>query len=241
MTTLWYDAKVINILNHSDRIKSFFLKIESDQIISFTPGQFLTFDLPIGDKRLARWRSYSIASIVSNDNEFELCIVNMEGGTGSTYLFEEVTIGTVLKCKAPDGGFVLKQPLDHDVVMICTGTGVAPFRSMIASIFAQNIIHKKVHLIFGTRFQADILYQAEFNELASKFPEFTYDIVLSKEPDWQGISGHVHQVYLDKYADSGPDIHFYLCGWSQMIDEAVENLLLKCRYDRSQISYELYG
>ena len=53
--------------------------------------------------------------------------------------------------------------------------------------------------------------------------------------------GHVHQVYLEKYADVQPDRRFYLCGWSNMIDEAVANLLVKIGYDRRQIIYELYG
>jgi ferredoxin-NADP reductase len=51
----------------------------------------------------------------------------------------------------------------------------------------------------------------------------------------------VHQVYLEHYKTPRPDVHFYLCGWSNMIDAAVAHLLADLKYDRSQIHYELYG
>jgi Na+-transporting NADH:ubiquinone oxidoreductase subunit NqrF len=66
-------------------------------------------------------------------------------------------------------------------------------------------------------------------------------VVLSRQSDWPGYQGYVHQVYRDLYAQKRPDITFYLCGWSAMIDEAVAILLTELGYDRQQIIYELYG
>jgi ferredoxin-NADP reductase len=51
----------------------------------------------------------------------------------------------------------------------------------------------------------------------------------------------VHPIYMERYAEPSPDIQFYLCGWSAMIDDAVANLIVKMGYDRSQVRYELYG
>ncbi|MDV7396219.1 hypothetical protein RZS08_32800, partial [Arthrospira platensis SPKY1] len=65
--------------------------------------------------------------------------------------------------------------------------------------------------------------------------------VLSRQPDWTGYKGYVHQVYLERYAQPDPGVAFYLCGWSNMIDDAVANLIVKLGYDKSQIHYELYG
>ncbi len=72
-------------------------------------------------------------------------------------------------------------------------------------------------------------------------PGFRYDVALSRQENWSGSKGHVHQIYLDQYASPRPDLDFYLCGWSNMIDEAVANLLVQLKYERSQIHYELYG
>jgi hypothetical protein len=46
---------------------------------------------------------------------------------------------------------------------------------------------------------------------------------------------------MDTYRELRPDVAFYICGWSNMIDEAVANLIGVLCYDRSQVHYELYG
>ncbi|HMG16402.1 MAG TPA: FAD-binding oxidoreductase [Saprospiraceae bacterium] len=241
MAWKWYDGKVLEVRQQGTRIKHFTIEVLTEEGFDFTAGQFVTFDLPISEKRLQRWRSYSIANRPDQSNKIELSIVYTPGGVGSAYFFNEVEVGTILKFKGPDGAFVLREPLDFDLIMLCTGTGVAPFKSMLEHIYQDNVSHKKLHLIFGTRFKEDILYREEFEQMALEHPEFTYDIVLSKEEGWEGHNGYIHQVYTAHYSELRPDVKFYICGWSQMIDEAVANLMIKTQYDRTQILYELYG
>lgn len=198
-------------------------------------------DLPIGEKRLQRWRSYSIANPPDHSKLLEFCIVNAEEGLGSKYLFEEVREGSTLKFKGPDGGFVLPEKIEKDLVLICTGTGIAPFRSMIWDLKKNHKPHRNIHLIFGTREESGILYRDEWEEIRQSTPGFSYDVALSRQENWPGWKGYVHQIYLEKYTSPRPDVDFYICGWSNMIDEAVAKLLLQLKYERSQIHYELYG
>ena len=237
----WYDSQVIRIEDQSPTTKRFWVEVPEEVAIDFQAGQFVTMDLPIHEKRLKRWRSYSIANAPDQSNVLEFCIVNLEGGAASKYFFEEVDLGTPIRFKGPSGTFVLKEPIEKDLVLICTGTGVAPFRSMLWDIFHHKKSHKNIHLIFGTRFENGILYRDEFEELVEKMPGFSYDIALSRDESWPGFKGYIHQIYLEKYKDAHPDIDFYICGWSNMIDDAVANLILKLKYDKSQIHYELYG
>jgi CDP-4-dehydro-6-deoxyglucose reductase len=69
----------------------------------------------VGEKRLQRWRSYSIAGCPGDDNTFELCIVRAQPGLGSRYLFEEVREGAELRFKGPEGSFVPPKELDKDI------------------------------------------------------------------------------------------------------------------------------
>jgi CDP-4-dehydro-6-deoxyglucose reductase len=239
MPTIWYDGLVKKTEPIAPNVKQFFLEMPDLQSFDFKAGQFVTMDLPIGEKRLQRWRSYSIANAPDGSNTLELCIVR--SGTGTQYLFDEVGPGSSLRFKGPDGGFVLPEQLDKDLVLICTGTGVAPFRSMLHDIANSGKPHRNIHLIFGTRTEDGILYRAEFEELARTMPGFRYDMALSQQPDWPGYKGHVHQIYMEHYRDVRPDVDFYLCGWSNMIDEAVAHLMIDLGYDRSQLHYELYG
>ena len=248
MPTTWYDANVINIQTASPNTRRFWVEIPNLEAFNFKPGQFVTMDLPIGDKRLQRWRSYSIASAPAESNQLEFCIVRLDGGKATEYLFDDVQVGSTLRFKGPDGGFVLPETIDHDMVMVCTGTGVAPFRSMLQYIQQENIPHRKLHLIFGTRHAEGILYQEEFIELQKQLPNFRFSVALSREPDFDPSqfpfevqTGYVHSFYLNEYATLRSDVKFYLCGWQNMVDEAVLNLFDKIGYDKRQIITELYG
>lgn len=241
MAWKWYDSTVVKIEDQSPTTKRFFVEIPKEEPLDFTAGQFVTMDLPISDKRLKRWRSYSIANAPNGKNILEFCIVHLDGGVATEYLFNELKVGETIRFKGPDGNFVLPDPIEKDLVLICTGTGVAPFRSMLLDLQKNQKKHKNIHLIFGTRLEENILYRDEFEQLEKEMPEFKYSVALSRDENWKGYKGYVHQIYLEDYKTVRPDVDFHICGWSNMIDDAVANLIIKLGYDKSQVHYELYG
>ena len=239
----WKPAVITRIEQRTPTVRSFWLALPDRERLTFRPGQFLTLDLPIGETRRDGWRSYSIASAPGETNEAELCIVQLPGGLGTDYLFNRASVGTEIPTKEPGGVFTLPdRALDYDVVMICTGTGVAPFRSMLRQRLA--VEQRQFHLIFGCRTPADVLYREEFARLARQHPHFTYTVALSREPvvdaNFNTVNGYVHQVYEAAYTGVRPDLRFYLCGWSQMVDEAKARLL-EMGYSPEQVILELYG
>ena len=238
MAWKWYESELVKTEDINASVRRFWLKTEEE--IEFEPGQFVTMDLPISDKRLKRWRSYSIAS-PNNQDLLEFCVVNLEGGPGTDYLFDELKIGDNVRFKGPSGTFVAPVNPEFDLVLLCTGTGVAPFRPMLYDLLKRQKTTRNIHLIFGTRIKNGLLYRDEFERLAKEHPNFKYTPVLSRDESWDGVKGHLHQVYLEDYKNTREDVKFYICGWSKMIDEAVANLFVKLKYDRSQIIYELYG
>ena len=241
MPVKWYDGAVTRILDEGPVTKRFWVSVTDPEPFEFKAGQFVTMDLPVSEKRLHRWRSYSIANAPGEGNELEFCIVHLNGGLASGYFFNEVKVGTVIRFKGPDGAFTLPGQIDKKLVFVCTGTGIAPFRSMIHDIRSRNLPTKGIHLIFGARAEDGILYREEFEKLQKEWPDFRYDIALSRQPDWKGYKGYVHQVYQEHYPKPRPDVVFYLCGWSNMIDDAVANIIVKLGFDKSQVRYELYG
>ena len=161
----WKEAIIVNIIDETPTTKRFFFEVKDGSIFDFTPGQFITLDLPIHEKRNKRWRSYSIASYPNGTHQFELVIVLLEGGLGTTYLFNEVKVGDTVSFRGPQGVFILPKTLDKDLYLICTGTGVAPFRSMVHFIHQNKIPHQAIHLIFGCRKFTDCLYEQELKQL----------------------------------------------------------------------------
>lgn len=233
----WRTGKVINIIQETYNTRRFFIEIPELEKFDFIPGQFITFDLPIHEKPNKRVRSYSIASWPNGTNVLELVIVLLEGGLGTTYLFTKVDVGSELTLRGPQGVFTLNEEmLKKEIIMICTGTGIAPFRSMVHHIKNQNIPHNKIYLLYGTRTQKDLLYYNEFKKF--ELENFEYIPTLSRE-QWEGRSGYVHPIYEELCANKQP-VAFLLCGWKNMLDEAKQRIVAM-GYDRKSIHQESYG
>jgi CDP-4-dehydro-6-deoxyglucose reductase len=234
----WRIGKVIKIENETADTRRFWIEVPGLNSFDFEPGQFVTLDLPIHEKPNKRWRSYSIASWPDGSNVFELVIVLDANGLGTNFLFTEIQVGAELSFRGPQGVFTLRQPIEKDIVMICTGTGIAPFRSMIHYILQQQLPHQHIYLVFGCRTKSSLLYFNELKALEGQLPGFTYLPTLSREV-WEGNNGYVHPVYEALCANRQP-AHFYLCGWKGMIDEAKQRIL-NMGYDKKDIHLEIYG
>lgn len=234
----WRTGTIIRIEDETKYTKRYWIQVPESDSFDFSPGQFVTFDLPIHEKPNKRLRSYSIASWPDGTNVFELIIVLDKKGAGTNYLFENVEVGTKLTFRGPQGVFTLKEPLEKEIFFICTGTGIAPFRSMIHHLKNKEIPHRGINLIFGCRTKDTILYYGEMKELEKTVPGFRYIPVLSRE-EWEGRRGYVHPVYEELCADRKP-ASFFLCGWREMIDEAKKRIM-EMGYDKKDIHAEIYG
>ncbi|HLO69911.1 MAG TPA: FAD-dependent oxidoreductase [Flavipsychrobacter sp.] len=239
MIPQWQKGIVKRVEQATENTRRYWIELPETPVFDFKPGQFVTLDLPIHEQRNKRWRSYSIASSPDGSNVIELVIVYLEGGAGTTYFFSEIKEGSELTLRGPQGVFTLPDDIIQDIYMICTGTGIAPFRSMVNHIRNNNLEHKKLHLIFGTRTKSDLLYEQELRELEALMPNFKYYPVLSREQIDGYHHGYVHNVYAQLCAGT-PPANFMLCGWKMMVDEAKQRLL-DMGYDKKAIHLELYG
>jgi len=238
MVPQWQKGVVIRIEQATHNTRRFWIELPETNSFFFKPGQFVTLDLPIHEQRNRRWRSYSIASMPDESNVIELLIVYVEGGAASKYIFDEIKVGSEFTLRGAQGVFTMPEPMDKDLYLVCTGTGIAPFRSMLHYINQHQVPHKQIHLLFGTRTQNDLLYADEMRELERMVPGFTYHPILSRE-EWEGETGYVHEIYERLCFDMNPS-YFMLCGWKAMIDEAKERIL-KMGFDKKDVHLELYG
>lgn len=235
----FYDAEIIDIQDETPNTKKFYFRVPHVEKFDFRGGQFVMLDLPIDSK--VTHRSYSIASSPPDDNIFELLIVLNPPGLGTPHMWQNYKVGLTVPTAGPLGKFVLHEDLStDDVCFICTGTGIAPFKSMLGHLFKHNIPHKNLYLVFGSRKVSDILYRKEMEQWEEKYPEFKFIPVLSREtPDtWSGKHGYVHPVYEELFADRRP-AHFYICGWKAMVREARDRLL-HMGYTKERVKFELY-
>lgn len=238
MVPEWQTGTVVSIIDEAPRTRRFFIETPQSTPFQFKPGQFVTLDLPISDKKNKRLRSYSIASAPDTTNMFELVIVLVEDGLGTNHLFKEVKVGDSIVYRGPSGVFTIPESFDTDYFFVCTGTGIAPFRSMLHHIYNHRIPTQDIYLVYGTRTREDILYFKEMTELQHLIPGMHYVPVLSREA-WDGRRGYVHDAY-KALCTGKPNAHFLLCGWKNMVDEA-RTTLADLGYGKDQVQFELYG
>ncbi len=239
MVPQWQTGTVIRMEQATPNTRRYWVQISEAESFHFKPGQFVTLDMPIHEQRNKRWRSYSIASMPDDSNVIELLIAFVDGGLASEYIFKEIQVGSTFTLRGPQGVF-LTPPGAHerDMYLICTGTGIAPFRSMLFHMHHHKTPHQNIHLIYGTRTREGLLYEEELRGLEEKMPGFHYHPVLSRA-QWEGRKGYVHQVYEELCKDKAPAA-FMLCGWREMIDEA-KHRILELGYDRKDVHVEIYG
>jgi len=204
----------------------------------FVAGQWLSFKYTkSGGEEIIR--AYSIASAPGEDNRFALCLNRVQDGFMSNFLCD-MQAGDELQCQGPFGDFILRPPM-RDTIFIATGTGVAPFRSMLHWLFADEARHqnKQLSLVFGNRTEKDIYYHSEFLRLAKDHANFNYLPTLSRGDDaWPGLRGYV-QGHVPSVVSGRTDMHAYVCGLDKMV-KANRDLLKSLGWDRKSIQYEKY-
>jgi Na+-transporting NADH:ubiquinone oxidoreductase subunit F len=91
-----------------------------------------------------------------------------------------------------------------------------------------------------------MFYTEDFEEIARRFPNFTYHVALSEplpEDDWTGFRGFIHQVVFDnllKNHKNVDEVEFYLCG-PPMMNSAVQKMLADLGVEKDMIAFDDFG
>ncbi len=217
------------------------LRFRKPEGFSFQAGQFVLFDTPHPDNPPhIQPRAYSIGSAPSED-ELIFAVKLTPGGRFSRYTEEKLNVGGVMTMKGPLGLFVLKpEQQKKPYLFIATGAGNAPFRSQIKWLLEEKKETRQVDFVFGVRFQRDLFWHEEFEQLAKRFANFHFHPTLSgDEPAWQGLKGRVVPVVSQtiKYL---PDVHLFVCGAPPMVQDVKKVALEHWGVPKAEVHAEGY-
>ena len=199
--------------------------------LDFIPGQFIQVHFHYADGTATK-RSYSLATLhdhaMGPGEAVEIAVSYVPGGA-ATALFEGLPEGGRVEASGPFGRFCL-MPGDRNAryLLIATGTGVTPYRSMLpqlAALMAERGV--EVVLLQGARTPTELLYGDDFRAFADAHPGFRYVPCLSRErpadPHPDVRHGYVQQHLAEFAPDAARDIA-YLCGNPDMVDACFEAL-----------------
>lgn len=219
----------------------FLLRVRPDAVepVGFEPGQFVQLGLPLptpardGSGALRtklQKRSYSLASAPGDARGLELCIALVREGRLTPALATLAPGARLWLDPRPLGRFTLEGiPPGRDLVLVATGTGVAPYVSMLRAYAGRGRWRKAV-VVHGGRAIEDLCYRAELEALVRRDASVGYLPLLSRAgggSSWTGLRGRVQQVLegsrLEELADIPLDprrAHVLLCGNPAMVSEA---------------------
>ncbi|MBS0181456.1 MAG: hypothetical protein JSS39_03590 [Nitrospira sp.] len=218
-------AKVSRIRDLTHNVRELELILCEPAAISFKAGQFISFDIPKEGYPYPVTRPYSIASPSSTSDRVLLLFNLVPGGPGSTYLFS-LREGDPVRFKGPAGSFTLREDPTKQMLFVATGTGIAPFRSMILSYLERDGT-RPLMLFWGVRSERDLYYQDEFKDLADRYPHFSFVMTLSQPgSEWTGGRGRVSSLVQERVT-SVRDLAVYLCGNGNMIKDVTSYIQAK--------------
>ena len=243
------NARVLHRTDLHESLAVFRVGYRDGHTVAFEPGQFATLGLPDTSppdpNRPARpgrpgrgpkliRRAYSVASPATQTDALDFYVVRVDGGKLTPGLWA-LQAGDALYMNPKLGGhFTLEGvPGGRTLVMVGTGTGLAPFRSMYLTHKHDNRWDRFV-LLDGCRLARDLGYRGEMESAAAADPKFVYLPTVTREPEgsaWTGHRGRVNALLEAEAFEQAAGVPLdpatcsvFLCGNPQMIDQAEADL-----------------
>jgi uncharacterized protein len=225
----WRPLRVTRLVEESASIRSLYLQpADGAGLPVFQAGQHLPLRLHIDGQTLIR--TYSLSNAPSDG--FLRISVKREG-LASTYLHEQIGVGSLLEARAPQGRFTLDAEQRRPLVLLAAGVGVTPLLAMLRETLYQNQRlrrARRVWFIQSARSLAELAFRQELLELLQRGGEPIHGLRLLSQPEADAregddfeVSGRI-DIALLKAVLPFDDYDFYLCGPSAFTQSLYDGL-----------------
>ncbi|MBF6986317.1 MULTISPECIES: 2Fe-2S iron-sulfur cluster-binding protein [Cupriavidus] len=189
------------------------LEVPDAGTLDYRPGQYLKL---VSTDGLAR--SFSMAS-VPRDGRVDLHVRRIPGGAFTDGILPRMRAGDAIDVELPLGNFFYRSRDYRPLLMVATGTGLAPIKAILESLMGDPDC-PPVSLYWGMRQPHDLYLHDAIPAWGERLYDFQYVPVLSRAgTDWQGRRGYVHDAALADLGDLSEHA-IYLCGSPDMIRDA---------------------
>jgi len=240
-----YNATLVRREDATESLASFWVRFDGDPT-PFEPGQYMTIGVMVDGKIVQRPYSVASAPSVAGDEGYEFYVRLVQGGTFTPILWD-VPVGHRMRMIGPKGKFMLRPDDDRTHVFVSSGTGNAPFLSMMRQLLIDGRPRPAI-LLNGVSYAHELGYR----ELLERWQEtgdypVTFVPTVSRPNDpinaaWPGRTGRVEVILgpvLDELGLSPANSIAYICGNPDMIVSAEETLIAR-GFPEDQVHKELY-
>ena len=219
-------ARVMEMRRVASDVMIIRLKLPMNEDVQFLAGQFVEFVLANGERR-----AYSVATppSIGGVTSIELHVRHTPGGLFTDYVFDGLQLHDLVRIEVPLGTFFLREDSDKPLVLLASGTGFAPFKSIL-EYSEQKQFERPMTLYWGGRTRAD-LYEMDWVErYAVRNKGFNFIPVLSEataECEWDGRTGFVHRAVMEDFPDLSAH-QVYACGAPIVVESAKKDFTERC-------------
>jgi ring-1,2-phenylacetyl-CoA epoxidase subunit PaaE len=190
---------------------------------AFRPGQYLTLRTTLAGEEVRR--SYSICS-GPDDGELRIAVKRIENGRFSSWINEELNLGTTLDVMTPTGRFGLPEaPGDGRIyAAFAAGSGITPILSIMRAVLVHEP-NSRFFLFYGNRRTPDILFREDLEDLKDQFLGrlSVFHVLSQEQQDLAVLNGRLDRAKLGALLQilvpARAVDHAFVCGPSGMIDE----------------------
>lgn len=209
--TQWFEGVVIEKCSLSSNV--LLLKLQSKQPLAFFAGQFVNLRNPAGVIR-----SYSIANIPNAAHELEFHLRILPNGKFTRFVADELEVGSTLEFLHAQGDcHYVEGKLEQPLLLIGTGTGLAPLYGIILDALRNHQHCGEIHLFHGSRDESGLYFENELRELEKNYANFHYTPCLSAELNsGKYKQGRANQIALQKFLKLD-GWRVFLCGQPDMV------------------------
>jgi ferredoxin--NADP+ reductase len=240
-----YNATLVRRVDQHESLAYFWVRFDGEPT-PFESGQYMTIGVFVDGKIVQRPYSVASAPGVAGDTGYEFYMRLVQGGTFTPILWD-LPVGHRMRMIGPKGKFLLEPDDDRVHLFISSGTGNAPFVSMMRHMLAAGRPRRAVYLN-GVSHARDLGYRDTVQHWADsgEYPvTFIPTVSRPDDPmnaDWTGRTGRVESIVAPVVAELGLDLEdtvAYLCGNPDMIQSA-EATLLELGFPEPAVKKELY-
>ncbi len=222
----------------TDDFKCYTLKAKDGKAAYFRAGQYLSFQIIIGNSVCTR--AYSIASSPKDalNGIYKIAVKRVDDGFVSGWILDNWKEGCIASAYAPEGTFVYEPLRDaKTVVGIAGGSGITPFLSLAKAI-DERTENLNLILLYGARTEKDLAFKDELDTIAAANGSFKVVYVLSEGKQKGYEHGFIGADLIKKYAPENGDYSIFACGPEAMyafLRKEVEVLGLRRKFVRFEM------
>ncbi|CAJ35153.1 ferredoxin--NADP reductase [Methanocella arvoryzae] len=223
-----FETSVREIIQRTADVKSF--RFDRPQGFEFKAGQWMYVNIRI--EGTSKLHHFTIsASPTENYLEFTKKITDHP----YSQALDQMKGGEWIKINGPYGDFVYAGE-NLKLGFLTGGIGITPMRSMLKYIADKNL-KTDVKMLYSNKTAADIVFKDELDAIAREHPNIKISHVLTREPDWKGLKGHVDAKMIREQIPDYSGRTFYICGPPAM-NEALSKALRELAVPDEQIRLE---